>query len=612
VLALLAAIGFLVLPIVAIVRTRKIRSLENRLAGVEAALLRVMQQESASPAAAPELPPPIPAAVAEAAPAPPEPQAPISPPPLPSAPEENVEVVIGRRWVGWIAIALIFAAAAFFLKYAFENRWIDELGRVILGIACSLVLIWAGYDRHRKGWPYLSQVLTGGGIAIIYLSIYGAFAYYHLVGQRSAFIFLAIIVAEAHLLAVGYRAPAIAIMAVTGGFLVPILLSTGRDQYVSLFTYIAILDIGTLAVVVARSWRWIGSLAWAGSQILFWAWYSEHYHPDKRVAALVFQLVIFLLFLLADMMPHLRSRPAGWEEWIRIAINPFVFYATCYAQLNDDHHAWMGSLAVLIAVVYTGVARAVMSRRTPDSSMLFVTVGTALALLTIAIPVQLESNWITICWSAEALALFWAGLKTSSAGLRAFAAIVFCLALFRFLFIDTPWISRAPFTPVLNRYFLGVLATVACLAGAAWLHWRARREGDSPRGTLAIALAAFLVLWLGSSLEAWTWFTSRAIDSSSPTAAETMREMHWGAQLALSLLWSVYAGLLTWAGFRAHMRPVRVAGLVLFGITVCKALLIDISEMRQFYRIVALLALGLILLRVAWTYQRGPRREQAP
>src|SRR5581483_8268922 len=132
VLAALAVIGIFVLPIVAIARTRRIRSLEDRLAGVEAALLRVMQQQSRTPAA--ELPPPVSAAVAEPAPQPPagatpppQPRPATSPPPLPPAPQENVEVVIGRRWVGWVAIALIFAAAAFFLKYAFDNRWIDEL-----------------------------------------------------------------------------------------------------------------------------------------------------------------------------------------------------------------------------------------------------------------------------------------------------------------------------------------------------------------------------------------------------------------------------------------------------------------------------------------------------
>src|SRR5207253_9569139 len=117
----------------------------------------------------------------------------------------------------------------------------------------------------------LSQVLTAGGITVLYLSIYAAFAYYHLIDQRSAFLVLAIVVAEAHLLALVYDAPPVAVLALAGGFLVPILLSTGRDRYGVLFTYIAFLDLGMLGVVAARGWRWIGSIAFIGTHVLLWA-----------------------------------------------------------------------------------------------------------------------------------------------------------------------------------------------------------------------------------------------------------------------------------------------------------------------------------------------------
>jgi uncharacterized membrane protein len=58
------------------------------------------------------------------------------------------------------------------------------------------------------------------------------------------------------------------------------------------------------------------------------------------------------------------------------------------------------------------------------------------------------------------------------------------------------------------------------------------------------------------------------------------------------------------------VRALRIAGLILFGITLLKAMVIDIGELREFYRIVALLILGLVLLGVAWKYQRSLRREQ--
>ena len=595
--ALIAAValiifgGLLILPIVAIVRTGKIRDLEARLARLEGMLrpaVATLPVKAPEPVAPPPASTPIPESIA------------VTP-----QPSEHLELVIGRRWIGLVAIALIVVAPAFFLKYAFENRWIGELGRVTMGVVAGLTMVWGGYKRHRRRWRYLSEVLTGGGIILLYLSVYGAFAYYHLVDQTSAFIFLAILVALAHLLAMAYDAPSIAILALAGGFLVPLLLSTGRDQYRVLFTYIGILDLGVLGVVVARSWRWIGSLAYVGTQLLFWGWYSEHYHPEKRFAALLFQLAIFLIFAGADLAPNLRRRAAGWEEWIRLAVNPFVFYAICYALLNDDYHDWMAVLALLLATVYAALARAQLSLCPADRRGLLVTLGTALTFVTVAIPIQLDSNWITIAWAVEALVLLWAARDTAAEPLRLLSGVVFTLALGRFLFLDTPWGSREPFTPVLNRYFLGMLALTACLAGAAYVY----RRTDA---ALRIGLLAFGVFWLGSSFEAYTYFATRAgtVAPTGEDAAEAARRLLWAGQLALSLLWSVYAGIITAAGFRFQLRALRVAGLILFGITLLKAIVVDISELREFYRIVALLILGLVLLGVAWKYQRSLRREQ--
>jgi uncharacterized membrane protein len=151
-----------------------------------------------------------------------------------------------------------------------------------------------------------------------------------------------------------------------------------------------------------------------------------------------------------------------------------------------------------------------------------------------------------------------------------------------------------------------MLALAACLGAAAYLCRRV--EGAA----LKIGLAAFGVFWLGSSFEAYTYFAAQ-LQTIPPTAAdglETARRLVWAGQLSLSLLWSAYAGLLTATGFRLQLRPLRVAGLILFGITLVKVLLVDMSELRQFYRILALLILGLVLLGVAWKYQRSLRREQ--
>ena len=122
---------------------------------------------------------------------------------------------------------------------------------------------------------------------LLYLSTYAAFGYYHLVGQKTAFVFLVLLIAEAAALALIYNAPAIAIMALIGGFLTPVLLHSDRDQYRSFFAYIVALDAGALALL--KHWRGLSSVAYFGTQLLFWLWYNENYHHQKRSAVLVFQ-----------------------------------------------------------------------------------------------------------------------------------------------------------------------------------------------------------------------------------------------------------------------------------------------------------------------------------
>jgi uncharacterized membrane protein len=170
---------------------------------------------------------------------------------------EKIESIIGRRLLGWAAVCLILFAAAFFLKYAFDNRWIGELGRVAIGVAAGVGMTVFGFKYHKRGWRVFSQILTGGGIVLLYLSAYAAFGYYHLATQKAAFAYLAILVAEAAGLAFLYNAPSIAIMALLGGFLTPVLLHSDRDQYRSLFGYIAALDIGALALL--KHWRGLTS-----------------------------------------------------------------------------------------------------------------------------------------------------------------------------------------------------------------------------------------------------------------------------------------------------------------------------------------------------------------
>ena len=608
ILVLLLAVVVLtavVIPIIALVvslTTRsKITRLEARLNQLEAALTgRTVVTPVAQPKPA-TTPPPI-----TPPPAPEPPPAPAPPPPVvhatPSLNAAQIESVIGRRWVGWAAVGLILFATAFFLKYAFDNRWIGVLGRVTIGVVFGVSMCVAGYRYERRGWRIFSQILTGGGIVLLYLSTYAAFGYYHLVNQKTAFVFLAILIAESAALALLYNAPAIAIMALIGGFLNPGLLHSDRDQYVSFFAYIVALDAGALALL--KRWRGLSSVAYLGTQLLFWLWYDEHYHFQKRGAVLVFQTAVFLLFFLAHLFKELiRRESATIEDALLLLANPLTYFATSYHLLNPTHHDWMGVFAIGMALVYAGAAKILLARASRNRREILLLIAVALMFVTLAIPIQLRSNWITIAWAVEGLAILWAALEIRSLRLRAHAFALFALAFGKFLLWDTPYGFRPAFTPVFNRYFLSSLAVVACFLGAVYLYQRAgERKLIEARATkLALGLCAVLVFWLLISIETHTFFVARSLSQKVAGEAEHQR---WLGQMAVSVLWAAYAAALAALGFVRHIAAIRWVALGLFAVTIVKAVLVDMAQLQQLYRIIVFFVLGILLLLVAWGYNK--------
>jgi uncharacterized membrane protein len=545
----------------------------------------------------------------------PEPETPPAPGPEPVIPPQPItspaqtlsayqlESIIGRRWIGWIAVLLILFATAFFLKYAFDNRWIGELGRVSIGIAFGIAMCLGGIRYQKRGWRVFSQILIAGGIILLYLSTYAAFGYYHLVGQKTAFAYLVVLIAEAAALSLVYNAPAIAIMALIGGLLTPGLLHSDRNQYRSLFIYLFVLDAGALALL--KHWRGLSSIAYFGTQLLFWLWYNEHYHHQIRGPVFIFQTAIFLLFLLAHLARELiRREQETLEDALLLLASPFTFFATTYHLYNPTHHDWMGAFAISMALVYASAAKLLLSRSMKSRREILLLIAVALTFVTIAIPIQLRSNWITIAWAVEGLAILWAALEIRSVRLRAHAFALFGLAFVKFLFWDTPYGYRPAFTPVFNRYFLSSLLMIVCFLDAVYLYHRAdqRKLIDGRVTKIVIGLCAAVAFWLLISIETHTFFVARALAQKTAEDADHQR---WLGQMALSVLWAAYAAGLAALGFVRRIASVRWAALALFALTVVKAMLVDIAALQQIYRIIVFAVLGILLLLVTWAYHRA-------
>ncbi len=218
--------------------------------------------------------------------------------------------------------------------------------------------------------------------------------------------FLAVLVFESMLAAVVYRSIAIAIAAVIGGLLTPILLASPHDTYWSLFSYLAILNVGVVAASVYRRWPAVASIAYLGTQWLFWGWYSIQYHPEKFGWAIGFQLVMFALYLLHGVLKTRRGMlRIDREELIRYGINGLIGFASFYVLLQDEYRHWLGTVSLAMAVLYAWAARITLVSKSKDQGLLLTSLALSLGFNRLGIAATSQYDLV---WSV-ALGCDWVG-----------------------------------------------------------------------------------------------------------------------------------------------------------------------------------------------------------
>ena len=619
--------GFLtctiVLPIIAWVRSNRIAGLERRLTDLEADLRRLRRdvaRGTVTPEAGtrpvsddvPVVEATEPAASAES------PSSPISRsrPSLPSRREldrkpsfgadaAGIEAWLGQRGLGWAAALLLLFAVAFFLKYAFDNEWIGPTGQLAGGVTVAGALCVGGLHYHRKGWRVFSQIMTSAGVALLYLLTYSSFGYFRLLSQTSGSFFLIAVVVETVALSLIYNAEAIAIMAVLGGLLTPVLLHTEIDRYAAFFVYLAVLNAGAALLAVIRNWSWPGLLALIGTQLLYWGWFHEHYHPEKLAAVLTFQSFLFVLHLTCCVGANLFGKRAALLDLIRVVLNGGFAAAAAYVLLDQDYHVWMGTLAVGFGIVHALAAWAVQARREDLPRIAFVTISMAIAFAAAAVPLQAHAAWIAVGWAAQGLALWWFGMRIRAETLRSMGAALLALALIRLVFVDTPYYTRAPFVPLFNPYGLAATTSAACIIGAGLItrRWLGRLGPVDRPAALIAGFAGIGLVWLILSVETYGYFVAQG------SAAADNEHMERMAQTGLSACWAIYAIVLLAIGFRFHSNPVRWAALGLFFVTVLKVVFLDMADLPGLYRVLAFLVLAVMMGIGAWAYQKFQRPQ---
>ncbi|HDK37643.1 MAG TPA: DUF2339 domain-containing protein, partial [Thiolapillus brandeum] len=371
-----------------------------------------------------------------------------APPPLPSpaspkaAPEKStekgalelLEAKIGRQWIAWVGAVVLFFSAAFFLKHAFDNSWIGPTGQVILCSLAGLAVLFCGSHFIRKGWRSLGQSLMGLGLAILYATLFAAFSVYDepVISQTTAFALMVGVTFVGMALAVWQEAITIAFLAVLGGVLTPVLISTGQNSRDVLFAYLLLLNLGVVGVAFFRGWRLLNTLAMAGSFILYAGWHFKFYDSPAMVPAALWLGVFFLVYLILPYLHNLvHKQNLKIEQYLMALANITFTSAFIWHMMQDSHRFTMGYISLALAGAYL-ITGLVIRRRLPkDVAALCGAIALSVVFLTLAVPLRLRGHGIMLTWVVEAPVLAYLGYRFRYLPLRIFAGVVLVVAVGR-------------------------------------------------------------------------------------------------------------------------------------------------------------------------------------
>jgi uncharacterized membrane protein len=372
----------------------------------------------------------------------------------------DLEKFIGENLINKIGIAILVLAIGYFVKFAIDNNWVGPLGRVGIGIVCGGILI-AIAHALRNSYKAFSSVLVGGGLAVFYFTITLAYNQFHLFNQITSFIILIVITIFAVLLSLLYDKQELAVIALVGGFASPFMVSTGHANYNALFIYLLILNTGLLIIAYFKAWRVLNIVSFAFTVIVFSTALFKLSPTDYHIG-FVYASIFYVLFFIINVAHNVReNKKFIASDFTILLINTALYFAAGLALLTlMKEEQFRGLFCVSLAVVNLVLSYVLFRNRKVDTNILYLLIGITLTFISLAAPIQLHGNNITIFWASEAVLLYWLYQKSSIQLMKLTSLILWIATLFS-LFMD--WFQiysgyhNTPLTIIANKGFITTL-----------------------------------------------------------------------------------------------------------------------------------------------------------
>lgn len=409
-----------------------------------------------------------------------------------------------------VGIIVLFFGVAFLLQYANAQGVFDapiEVRLIAVALLGLALLIVGWVLRHRR--RVYGLILQGGGLGITYITVFAALQLYDVLPAGVSLVLLVVMVGVGAALAVLQNSSTLAVVAVTGGFLAPLLTSTGQGSHVGLFSYYLVVNIGILAIAWFRSWRALNLLGFIFTFIIATLWGVLEYVPEHRGSIQVFLIAFFVFYVAIAVLYALRQPPhvRGLIDTTLIFGVPVVAFGL-QAGLVADTEYGLAISSLAVGVFYAALRQLCLRLGGPAFRLLSrAFLALALVFATLSIPFAFDGEWVATAWAVEGVAVLWIALAQRSK-LTAWFALGLQVAAGA-LYLPAAVFDRDATLAVANAVFLGGLLLAFAGVMSSWLLWEAAKRGGQPllRPFIAALMGTWGVAWwlINGLLEIYTY-----------------------------------------------------------------------------------------------------------
>jgi uncharacterized membrane protein len=411
----------------------------------------------------------------------------------------------GENILARVGVIVLFFGVAFLLKYAAERTQLSIEIRLI-GVAIGAMVMLAIGWRLRTKYEDYALVMQGGAIGVLYLTVFSAMRLFEVLPAAYALIILACVGIFSAILAIVQNARSLAILGICGGFLAPILTSTGQGNHVVLFSYYALLNAGIFGMAWFKSWRLLNVLGFLFTFVIATFWGVTRYSAENFASTEPFLILFFLFYVAIAVLYATRCAPElkNYVDGTLVFGTPIIAFGLQagmmqqYEMLQSFEYG-LSISAVVLSLFYLTLAKILFERQQDTLRLLvesFIALGIVFA--TLAIPLALDGRWTAGAWALEGAAVVWMGVRQNRVLARLFGSLLQLAAglslLFDYHYHNTPY-------AILNSVYIGGLLVSCAGLFSAWFMQKNILTLKKFELSIANTLFAWGILWwLGAGL----------------------------------------------------------------------------------------------------------------